>query len=105
DERERGERERGDVQGPAREADQEPDDPRPVPEQRAQRAYGMAQRQRRQLLCRIVLLEPPPVERERRDQCQREPRADCHLRSLWNGRYASAASAAIPTRGRSRRRS
>src|SRR5213592_1319932 len=69
----------------------------------------MAQAQGREGRRRAVLSEEAPVERRRRPERERqadeETRAHCSAARLANGRYASAASAATPTRGRSRRRS
>ena len=105
DERQRSERERRDVEHPAAHAREEACQPGPVAKQRAERADRRPQRQRGQLRRGAVLGEPTPVERERRAECQRQARGGGHRRSFWNGRYASAARAAMPTRGRSSRRS
>jgi hypothetical protein len=49
-----------------------------------------------------VLGDVAPVQRDRRGECERQRGGERHR---WNGRYASAASAASDTRGRSSRRS
>ncbi len=103
-ERHRRERERGDVERPASRPTRKPTSQEMSPKS-ARSPRTDAQRQRGQLGGRAVLGDPAPVQRERGEERQRQPGAGAHRRSPWNGRYASAASAAIPTRGRSRRRS
>src|SRR5437588_117416 len=111
-ERERRERERGDVEHPAADAGKEADEPAAVDEEDDERGNRAAEREPRQPAGRLVLGEVPPVERARRGERQREaaeergghPASASRSRAA-KGRYASAASAAMPTRGRSRRRS
>ena len=104
-ERQRRERERDDVEDPAADPRQEANDPAAVPEQQPQRVQWSSHGERRQPRRGTVLREVAPVEggrgREREHEARAELRGHCRSRPL-NGRYASAASAAIPTRGRRR---
>ena len=106
--RQRSERQCGDVQPPADEPDEESGQPPPSAEEEPERIERPAQRERRQRRGGSVLREEPPVQRSRRRE--REPKAGQKARGHRplrpaKGRYASAASAAIPTLGRSSRRS
>jgi len=107
-ERERRQRQRSHVEPPAPQSDEEAREPPPLAEEQAQRCPRPAQRQRWQRRSGSMLREVPPVQRARRGKREREPgqeaRGQRPLRPA-KGRYASAASAAIPTRGRSSRRS
>src|SRR5207302_1973075 len=110
DERQGRERERGDVQHPATDPDEEADQPATISEEDDERVDRVTERESREPARGLVLGEVAPVERarggERKPETAEERRAHPSLRSREaNGRYASAASAAMPTRGRSRRRS
>src|SRR5262249_33757553 len=107
DERERRQLQRRNVQRPAGEPDEEAGKPRPAPGQQPQGGERTADGEGRHGAGRTVLCEEAPVERRRRGEGEEETGrgGGAHFLSVWNGRYASAASAAIPTRGRSSLRS
>jgi hypothetical protein len=100
--RERSECECADVEHPAAQPAEESDDPPSICEERPKRQERSPECERRQSGRRAVLGDVAPVERERRCQSENERKREPHR---WNGKYASAASAASETRGRSRRRS
>src|SRR5581483_11648557 len=85
--------------------DHEPDHPAAAAEQQRERVHPPPPGQRGHGRRRMVLLDPAPVQRRRRAERKHQSRRQVHGRGPWNGRYASAVSAATPTRGRSRRRS
>jgi hypothetical protein len=106
DERQRRERQRDDVQHPAGDAGTEARQPAAVAEQRGERAQWVPQGERRERRGDAVLGEVAPVERRGRREREHEAAGDRPAHScsrLPKGRYASAASAAMPTRGRSSR--
>ena len=106
DERERRQRQCRHVERPPRDPGQEAGEPAPVGEQEPKRRDRPANPQRGQRRSRSVLREERPGERRRRGEREHEAGRNAHSRFLpLNGRYASAASAAMPTRGRSRLRS
>jgi hypothetical protein len=110
DERERRELERGDVEHPAADPDEEAGEPAAVDEEDDERVDRPPERELREPHRRLVLGEVAPVERAGRAEREREAAEESggHPASrsrAANGKYASAARAAIPTRGRSRRRS
>ena len=101
-ERERSEGQRSNVEHPPPQPCHETREPAALREQRAQGRDRPPQRERRQRRRGAVLGDVPPVERDRRGECERQRKGELHR---WKGRYASAASAASETRGRSSRRS
>ena len=107
-ERQGRERKRRDVERPPAEPRRESHQPPSRREQRGERPPRTANAQPRKRRRRVVLNEEAPVQRHRRsereDEAGNQMRAHCGAR-FANGRYASAASAATPTRGRSRLRS
>src|SRR5262249_5127338 len=104
-ERERREPESRHVEDPAEESRAPAGEPAPVGEEQLQRVQRPPQREPWQQRRDAVLHPEAPVERQRRGQRHHEPSGDPPhaVRLPPNGRYDSAASAAIPTLGKSRR--
>ena len=107
-ERQGREPERRHVEHPAADPRHEAGHPGKIPEERPQRPQRVADRERRQIGSGAVLDEVAPVDGGRRPERQQQADADAEAHSAGRaakGRYDSAARAATPTRGRSRRRS